>query len=283
MKFAYPHPTLPRATAVTDMLLADAETPERIDPTLRRVLAARIVALAPHRHAGSIRLDSYAVLQARRESPEAATPFSWSPRIARRILGVAATQRVVAGITSTPTAAVRAEIESAIARSADSQIRPGSLGAWLSEAPFGVLGAVIGEATTYATELLTALEWERLAGGSVGAADPVWAVPGAPWVSLRGRRDVTVPLNDDAGTYALVVVRSGRMTSSSHEDLAHVALVEGLTHPDRPLPTRVVGLWPASGKAVSLEVTKETTQSAARIVVSAMEHLRKNVGARSAA
>jgi hypothetical protein len=181
------------------------------------------------------------------------------------------------GQASSPSTAVRAEIDSIIARCAERPPRPGSLGGWLTEAPFGVIGAVMGEAVTYSTELVTCLDWDSLGdAASVGLADPVWAAPGAPWVALRGRKDATITLGDGPGTRALLAVRSGRLERSSRDDLAHVALVEGLANPDLPVPTRVVGLWPASGKAVSIEMTRETVRHAARAVVEAMTTLRRN-------
>lgn len=272
----YPQSTIPRATALTDLVLSDAQTPERIDPAIRRVLASRLVALAPPRNAGSVRLDSYSVERARHGDPSDSTPFTWNPRATKRILGLAGTQRVVSGCNATPTSAVRAEIANVIARANEHSVRPGALGTWLAEAPFGVLGSVVAEAVTYSTELLTALEWGRLSDAArVGQADPVWAVPGAPWVSLRGRRDCSISLDAELGTRALLVLRSGRPSRSSNDDLSHVALVEGLTHPDQPLPTRIVGLWPATGKAISIEVTRETTQHAARAVVEAMAKLQR--------
>jgi hypothetical protein len=268
----YPSPALPFSRSLTDLLLDQhAPQPRRIDPTLRKVLGQRLARRAPDRANGSISLDSFTLTRILRNDTTSSTPFAWSPRAARRILGLAATQRLVGGAGGTPTSAVRAEIEDVIQRANEHRSRSGSLGQWLAEAPPGVLAVVIAEAVTYATELLISLEWERvLDTASLGTADALWAVPGAPWVSLKGRRDLVVDSADDAPR-TLLAVRGGRPGTSSTIDLAHVALVDGLTHPDRPHAQRVVGYWPAAGRALGLDVDGETLKFAARNVVTALE------------
>jgi len=284
MKIRYPASTLPRAQAVTDLIMTPAPPLERLDPDLRRVLASRLAALAPARHLGAVRLDSYTVIHAHDPVTGPPVSFSWSPQTTKRILGLASAQRVVAGMSANPTSAVRAEIADVVARAHDHPTRPGALGSWLCEAPFGVLGAVTSEAVAYATDLLFSCAWDRLGDDAfVGRADPVWAVPGAPWVALRGRRDATILLDAEEQTRAIVALRAGRPTASSVTDLSHVALVEGMTHPDLPLPTRVVGIWPATGKTICLEVSKEATQRAARSVVDALQTMRKQGARRHAA
>jgi hypothetical protein len=172
--------------------------------------------------------------------------------------------------------AVHAEIDDVIRRSGSARLRPGSLGSWLAEAPRGVLAAATSAATSYATDLVSLLEFSRLgASVQVGTADPVWAVPGAPWVSLRARRDVEVTLDAEHKTRALVALRPGRPNGLAVDDLGLVALVDALSRPDAPLPTRVIGVWPSSGKAASLEVTPETARRAARLVVEAVELRRQ--------
>jgi hypothetical protein len=270
----YPSPALPFARSLTDLLVDQrAPQPRRIDPALRKVLGQRLARLAPDRTAGSISLDSFTLTRVLRGNTATPTPFVWSPRAARRILGLAATQRLICGDGSTPTAAVRAEIDDVIHRANEHLSRSGSLGQWLAEAPPGVLAVVIAEAVTYATELLIGLEWDRLVDdASLGTADALWAVPGAPWVSLKGRRDLVINSSENTPR-TLLAVRGGRPGSTSTIDLAHVALVDGLTHPDRPHAQRVVGYWPAAGRALGLDVDGETLKFAARNVVTALEQL----------
>jgi len=284
MTLRHPSPMLPRARGVTDLLAAPGVTPERLDVGLRRVLAARVATLAPGRDLGPVRLDSYTLLQSRQPERSAPSAFRWSPRTSRRLLGLPAARRVILGSASNPIAAARAEVNDVIARSSAPSIRPGALGRWLAEAPHGVLGSVIAEAANYATDLLTALDWTRLVDvANVGRADPVWAVPGAPWVTLRARRDVEITLDDATHTRSLLCVRAGRPDRTLEDDLGFVALADALSRPDAPMPTRVVGLWPSSGRAVSLEVGPETMRRAARLVVEATDSLRRTTGLVAAA
>ena len=275
----HPIPTLPRAAALCDLATEPALIPERLDPALRSALASRLATVAPGRGAGPLRLDSWTVLNGQRGPRAELGAFTWSPRAARRLLGVAAARRVVLGQEPSPTVAARREVDWLIARAAAGDGRPGSLGAWLAEAPRGVLGAVLAEAISHATELVSLLPWEQLGQRAiVGGADPVWAVPGAPWISLRGRRDAEISLDHEHGTRALLCLRAGRPGSSARHDLAIVALSDALARPDQPLPTRVLGVWPSAGKAVSLEVGAEEIKGAARLVVDAACRLRQPDG-----
>ena len=275
MKLRHPSLVRGRSDALTELLCAPSCVPENLDPSLRRVLSAKIAAKAPARSLGTLRLDSYTVL-ARDTASSSASSFLWTPRTARRLLGAAAARHVMEGRCLSPLIGVQREVADVIARSQKTHVRPGSLGAWLSEVPRGVLSAVLSEATNYATDLVTALKYQDLGNAlTIGSADPIWAVPGAPWITLRARRDGEVTLDAERGTRALLCVRNGRPQPEARDDLSIVALVEALTHPDVPLPTRVVGLWPTCGKAVSLEVEAETMRHAARLVVTAVEARRQ--------
>jgi hypothetical protein len=275
----HPVPTLPKATALCDLATEPALVPERLDPTLRSALASRLAAVAPGRGNGPLRLDSWTVLNGERGPKAEFGSFTWSPRAARRLLGVASARRVVMGQEPSPTVAARREVDWLIARASAGDSRPGSLGAWLAEAPRGVLGAVLAEAISHATELVSLLDWGQLGPrATLGGADPVWAVPGAPWISLRGRRDAEITLDGERGTRALLCLRAGRPAPSARHDLAIVALSDALAHPDHPLPTRVLGVWPSAGKAVSLEIGREEIRGAARLVVDAACRLRQPDG-----
>ena len=272
MNLRHPISTLPPAEALEGLLLAPSLVPEHLDPSLRRVLATRLAAKAPARHLGSLRLDSHTILNPPGEQPA----FTWSPRRARRLLGAAAARAVLEKRSSCPLAAVRSEVDEVIARAAQEHTRPGSLGTWLGEAPRGVQAAALAEASAWATELLISLSPRLLeAGPLVGRADPVWAVPGAPWISLRARRDLEVTLDSTLKTRALLCVRNGRPSPLAVEDLGLVGLIDALARPSLPLPNRVVGLWPDAGRAVSLEIDAEAMRSAARRIVHAVEQRRQ--------
>jgi hypothetical protein len=258
---------------MTELITARATAPSLLDPNLRRVLATRIAARAPGRHLGALRLDSYRLLKEATQPGAARSAFQWSPRTSRRLLGLAAARRVVSGRAASPLAAVITELDAVAERASSARARPGALGSWLAEAPDGVRAAVIAEATGYATDVLGLLEVGRLAHGiEIGRPDPVWAVPGAPWISLKARRDLEVPLDPTTRARSLVALRSGRPTARSLDDLGFVALADALSRPDDPVASRVIGVWPSSGRSVSLEVDAETMRRAARLVVSAIEN-----------
>ena len=274
MKLTHPSSSLPKHLAVAKILDAPADTPEQLDPSLRRVLATKLTTKAPARSLGAVRLDSYTVLDSR-TTTQTRTPFLWSPHTARRLLGGAGARHVLSGSSPSPLKGVQREIEDVIRRAQSARTRPGSLGLWLTEMTAGVRSAVIAEATNYATELLTSVTWSEFADRvHLAVADPVWAVPGAPWITLRGRRDAILDLDPEHKTRALLAMRPGRPRSTALDDLGLVALADALTMPDAPLPTRVVGVWPHSGKAISLEIDAEVMKKAARLVVGAVESLR---------
>ena len=272
MTMRHPVPTLPRAAALCDLVLQDAPCPEQLDGCLRTELARRLAAAAPSRAHGSLRLDSWRVMNPIINADSA--PFAWSPSTARRLLGAPAARHVVEGARPTPLVAVRAEMARLIGIAAREPVRSGSLAMWLHEAPRGLRAQVLAEATTWATELVTLLDWERLDGVTVGGGDPVWAVPGAPWITLRARRDLEVPLAEIGGARALVCMRSGRPSADAATDLRVVALADAMTKPDRPVATRVVGVWPAAGRSLSLEVAPSDLAQAARDVVAVAARLR---------
>ena len=273
----HPIPTLPRAGALRDLVLEPAKTPTRLDPVVRTALASRLAHVAPARGRGPLRLDSWTVLNGERGPGAEPDSFTWSPRAARRLIGNAAARRVIATQEPSPTIAARREVAWLIARAAAGDARPGSLGAWLAEAPQGVIGAVIAEAVSHATEIVTMLDWERLGTHAViGGADPVWAVPGAPWISLRGRREAVIELDRGASTRAIICMRAGRPPASARSDLAIVGLADALASPDLPTPTRVLGVWPSAGRSVSLEISAAELRSAARLVLNAVTRLRQN-------
>ena len=268
----HPRPMLPTSRSLAELALAEAPTPERLDAGIRRLLGTRLAAKAPGRHLGSLRLDSYRVLDPRAASE--ASPFSWSPRTARRLIGLAAARRVFEGSAASPLGAVSAEIQAVIERSARDRCRPGSLAAWLAEAPTGHLAAVTAESVGYASELTTLLDPDLLDHrAEVGLADRVWAVPGAPWISLRSRRDVEISLDGPTRTRALVALRPGRPDPRAIDDLSVVALADALSRPDAPLPSRVLGVWPSTGRLLSLEIDGQVMRRAARLVDDAVDLL----------
>ncbi len=56
------------------------------------------------------------------------------------------------------------------------------------------------------------------------------------------------------GASSLLSVTGGLPGDGWHDELAFLALVAGLASPSRPVPTRVVGLWPESGDLRVVEI-----------------------------
>ena len=197
-------------------------------------------------------------------------------------MGVPAAARVVGGRAANPAraaAGVLAEVTAAGRRGA----RPGSLASWLARAPRGVAAAVAAEATAWATHLVTALEWHRLAGAEVGGPDRWWDLPGRRPVGLRGRADVRVPVpaapGGDAGAppVSCLSLLGGRPGPGSRAELGLAALVEAVRRPGEPVPARVAGWWPECGRALVLDVDEALLASTA---AAAVEAARREAGRR---
>jgi hypothetical protein len=126
---------------------------------------------------------------------------------------------------------------------------------------------VEAEAVTWATQLWTALEWERLTQPVVGGADDWWDCPGTRALTLRGRAEVRVRAG---GRPVLLVVGSGLPPARWRGAIGYPALVAGLARGERSVPARVVGLWPASGQVRILDVDRGPLQETATAVMGAV-------------
>ena len=72
---------------------------------------------------------------------------------------------------------------------------------------------------------------------------------------------------------ALVSVSGGTPDEGWDDDLAYLALVAGLHDPGRPVPSRVVGLWPEAGLRRTVEIDESVLTAAAGRVASVVELL----------
>ena len=127
---------------------------------------------------------------------------------------------------------------------------------------------VKAEAVTWATQLATALQWERLERPPViGGRDDWWACPGTRRLTLKGRADVRAVIG---GRQALLVISGGVPTAGWRLDLGFPALVAALVRGERGVPVRVVGTWPSCGQFRALEVDAGVLVDSARAVVSAV-------------
>jgi hypothetical protein len=145
-----------------------------------------------------------------------------------------------------------------------------STGAWWEEW-FRSLGAgarsvVQAEATTWATQLHTALEWSRFEPQAVLGRDYRWECSRSPRVSLHAKVDVQATVE---GRPVLLLVPTGVPGPYWSAALGLSALVAGLVRGRDSVPTRVVGMWPASGQVRILPVEPGTLDRASRLVVEA--------------
>ncbi|MEI8404930.1 MAG: hypothetical protein WCG96_06590 [Actinomycetes bacterium] len=269
----HPNPVAPKAAGATELVLAPAAVPERLAAATRRRFSSELARRVPGRSQGTQRFDSW---RATTHGVAPSTPFAWSPRIARRALGLGAARRVQEGTAPSPMAGVRAEIAHVLDQAARRGTGRASMATWLADLPRGARGAVLAEAATFATDVLDALDLASLGeSATIGGGDPTWAVPGAPWATVRGRRDVEVALDPSTGTRALLCLRAGAIRHDAGDDLSIVALADALTHPDAPIPTRVVGVWPLVGRSMSLEVRPADLDRAMQLILSAADVARQ--------
>lgn len=268
-----PAAVLPRARCLTDALIAPPD-PAPAGATLE-VLRARIrdeLAVVAPLAGPVLRVDGYLLRVSARgpeRPPTADRPFSWSPRTARRSIGVAAVRCCLEGDARTPAEAVVATAARMAEDARAGLARRASPASWLATLEDGARAAVLAEATTWATHLFEAVEWRRLdPPPAVGCADRWWDCPGVPTVALRGRADVRV--GAPADRQVLLAVAAGRPGPTSRVELALAALVDVAARPSTPPPARVVGWWPECGRALVLSVDLELLEETARSVVAAV-------------
>jgi hypothetical protein len=267
---------LPRAASLTDALLAPV--PGTVGADELRVGAERLAgdlgALVEELPAGErLRLDAFRFALAR-EDPERLTaaerPFAPSPMTSRRAVGLGAVGRCLRGRSPTPAAAV-AEVLAAgvedVADGGDPTSRSPWWARWYRDLGDGGRAMVEAEAVTWATQVWTALEWERLEQTVVGGGDDWWDCPGTRALTLRGQADVRVRVE---GRPVLLVVGAGVPPTAWRVALGFPALVAALARGGRSVPGRVAGWWPASGQVRMLPVDGPAFAETATAVVGAV-------------
>jgi len=268
--------SVPRAVLLADVLLAPADgviSPEdltRLRDALGRDLQAVAADLPPGER---LRLDAFAMRTARRHPERCAAgndSFTPSPRTCRRAVGVAAVARCVRGVAPGPVAAVADVLDQGV----DDLGAPGGASrapwwaGWYAGLPRGARAVVQAEATTWATRLLTALEWRRFPRPAVvGGRDDWWQCPGGPQLTLQGRAEVRVQADR---RLALLVVGSGRCPEDWRLELGFPGLVAALVRDAAAAPCRVVGVWPDSGQVRVLRLDVAALEATATAVVSAV-------------
>ena len=221
----------------------------------RRTLAERLGGVATDRHR---RIDAWLVERGGRP----ATPFSWSPTAARRILGNGALRRVANSRAATLRDATRDEIDDLLSRAATGSQRSGSLGAWLAnrhpaELALVQAGAVdwAGALTDVASSLAT--DW------AVASADAYYDVERAR-ATLRARRDLVIGRGD-----AVVRLRGGVPRPSAGPGLRADLAAATFADPDGRAPRRYVGVWPDAGVILAVDGTDANVRAGARDLVRA--------------
>jgi hypothetical protein len=187
-------------------------------------------------------------------------PFRWKPAFVRRSLGLAVVEACASGRFRAPADAVGAIAEGAVAEWERTGWRTYHWEPWLAGLASGARAVVLAETVGWSTSLWSSLDWPRLVPDvQVGGPYDQWVCPGARAVRLKARPDLRVPLVTGRGgakaadepppalPMALVTVEGGAPAPGWADELAFLALVAGLRSPTRPLPPRVMGLWPDAG------------------------------------
>ncbi len=268
----------PRVAWLTDALLAspgeDVSSTElaQLRDELGRDLHALGAELPPGRR---LQIDAFKVLIAHRQPERCMTTddvFVPSPRLCRRAVAVAAVNRCVRGLAPCPSVAV-AEVlaqgvEDASVAAETAAVRAPWWATWYSGLPFGGRAVVEAESVTWATQLLTAVDWQRMPGLPViGGRDDWWQCPGGSPLVLKGRADVRAFAQRRP---ALLVVGSGRCRGDWRVELGYPALVGALGADARRAPCRVVGIWPQSGQIRVLAVDLAALRATAAATISAV-------------
>ena len=198
--------------------------------------------------------------------------FLISPRVCRRAVGLAAVQRCIRGHSPAPAAAVDTvlgEATDGFGPDGDPG-RPPWWAQWYGSLPVGGRAVVAAEAVMWATQLWTAFDWSRFAHLPViGGRDDWWDCPDAKELTLKGRVEVRAFTGDRRPVMALV--QGGAPGVGWLPMMGFPALVAALIRGAGALPSRVVGLWPASGQVRILPVDEAVIGETAEAVTSAVE------------
>lgn len=275
---------LPKARALTEVLVAPpANSLDGADDLYRQLALALTAAGSQLPPGAGVRVDGYFFRTAlthpeRLSEPD---PFAWSPRTARRLLGLAAVRACVSGSERTPADAVEHVVSAAVEDARRGSQRSGSLAGWLLDLPGGGRAVVRAEAVTWATHLLASLEWRSLGATPIVGSDQWWDGPPGCRVALRGRSEVRVPTlgaepsppRSTATTTppALFAMLGGRPSPVASLELGLAALASFMARPKEPAPARVVGWWPQCGRAMVLPVDRATLRNTADAAVGAIK------------
>ena len=280
-----PPMTLPKSAALTDVLFG------QIDRHVEAPLCADLrdeLQHALHRRAeikrlpSAIRVDGY-VLR-RPISGEGNTDresFRWSPRTARRPLGLHAVRLWLRGTHRTPSDAVAQVMHDAVVPAEDGRAHPRSLSNWLVALSAGGRSVVQAEVVNWSTHLIAALDWGHVKGAPLTVGHDEWWTDSDRVVALRGRAELHVGCGDgpSGGSLASTLAASalftmlpGMPSRAAPLELGLIALVAALGGRPTSVPGRVVGWWPHCGRAVVVDVDESLLRSTLERVISTVDH-----------
>ncbi len=203
--------------------------------------------------------------------------FVWKPFLARRSLGLAAVRACAAGRYRGPAEAVAPLAEAALEEWRRTGWRTYYWEPWFAGLGPGARAVVLAEGVGWATSLWTGLDWGLLHGrAEPGRAGGCWSSPGSRTVRCKARTELRVACppargvrspHRGAGGTALVSLSAGCPGAEWQEELAYIALVDGLGSSTHPVGTRVLGLWPDAGIRRILEVDEPLLHAAADRVI----------------
>ena len=257
---------------------------------VRDLLVAGLTPLAGRLPAGGQALVSLPVLRHLGQAPDQGlrpdVPFAWKPAFVRRSLGLGVVQGCASGRFRTPAEAVAQVADEAVEEWRRTGWRTFHWEPWLAGLAPGARAVVLADAVTWATTLWSSLDWGALPEATqVGGVDDQWVCPAVRTVRLKARSELRVPLaplvpeadprRAPGAASALVAVAWGCPSPGWREELAYLALVAALRSATRPVPARVLGLWPDAGFREAVEVDRPVLERAVARVVATVGRLVK--------
>jgi len=277
--------------SATRALLAPAPAPvdDAVRARLRERLTGEMATAAGHLAPTDQVLITVPLLRQARQRPhrlaEPDGAFAWKPAFVRRSLGLSIVHACVTGRFATPLEAAGPVSSDAVADWTRTGWRTFHWEPWMAGLPAGARAAVLADAVGWASSLWTAFDWRAIPRlPEFGGAYDQWGCPTAHPVRLKARSELRVELDgpdDPAGPTAgspvpdrptvLVSVSGGCPGPGWSEELAFVALVAGVRSPSRPVPARVLGLWPDAGAHAAVDIDADTLMAAVDRVVVTLE------------
>ena len=203
-------------------------------------------------------------------------PFGWKPMFSRRSLGLAAVSACHQGRFRTPSEAVGPVAAEAVAAWERTGWRTFHWEPWMAGLAPGARAMVLAEAATWATALWSMFDW-RMVGplAQFGGEEDQWVYSDGRTVRLKARPEVRLPLVGSQSQSrfsggertALVSLSGGGPGDGWEQDLAYLALVATLRSPTRPIPGRVMGIWPDAGQHRIVEIDQQGLMAGVDCVV----------------